>query len=187
MTLVGVVYHSGTGNTALLAEAVARGAASVPGVQSKRFAIVGAQIRDGRWKDDALLDGLDACDAVVFGTPTYMGSPSGQFKCFADTAGERFYDRRWRNKVAGGFTVSGGPSGDKLHALMGLYVLAMQLGMIWVSAESYLGDERGLNAVGCYMGVMGTALDAPPGAADLLTGELYGRRIAEIASRFGNG
>ena len=46
-----------------------------------------------------------------------MGGPAAQFKAFADATGERWYRGAWRDKLAAGFTVSSGPSGDKLNTL----------------------------------------------------------------------
>ena len=42
MATVAVVYHSGSGHTKLMAEAVQRGAASVPGVDARIHAITGS-------------------------------------------------------------------------------------------------------------------------------------------------
>ena len=84
MAAIAVVYHSGSGHTKLMAEAVRRGAASVPGVEVQIHAVTGSDIREGRWSNDAILEALDACDAIVFGCPTYMGGVSAQMKAFLD-------------------------------------------------------------------------------------------------------
>ena len=60
MATVYTVYHSGYGHTKLQAEAVHRGAASVPGVQ--------ANIRTTE-EAAANLDELDHADAIIFGCP----------------------------------------------------------------------------------------------------------------------
>lgn len=82
MTTVSIVYHSGSGHTARLAEAVARGAASIPDVKVQTIAISGKDIVEGRYKNASVFEQLDASDAIIFGSPTYMGGPSGQFKTF---------------------------------------------------------------------------------------------------------
>jgi NAD(P)H dehydrogenase (quinone) len=51
MVIIAVVYHSGTGHTAVLAEAVARGAASVPGATVHLLQIRPEQITNGSWDD----------------------------------------------------------------------------------------------------------------------------------------
>jgi len=70
---VAIAYHSGFGHTARQAEAVARGAASVPATV--------VSLHDVGELTDELWEALDHADAIIFGTPTYMGSPSAVFKC----------------------------------------------------------------------------------------------------------
>src|ERR1039458_3680557 len=143
MTAVSTIYFSGTGHTTKLAEAVNRGAASVAGGKTHLIAINGEDIVKGRYTHEAVLAQLDASDAIIFGSPTYMGGPAAQFKAFADATGERWYRGAWRDKVAAGFTVSGGPSGDKLSTLHYFVTLAMQLGMIWVGLPDLpMNDKR---------------------------------------------
>jgi len=115
MINIAVVYHSGTGHTTKMAGAVAKGAGAVADAKVNVLAIAGKDIVEGRFKNEAFLQQLDACATIIFGSPTYMGGPSGQFKCFADATGERWFKSAWRDKVAAGFTVSGGlgrPSRD---------------------------------------------------------------------------
>lgn len=191
MITLSVVYHSGTGHTAKMAEAVVKGASSVSDMKVNTLVIAGRDIVEGRYKNDALLAQLDASDAIILGSPTYMGGPSGQFKCFADATGERWFKSSWRDKLAAGFTVSGGPSGDKLSTLHYFFTLAMQHGMIWVGQAETPMNDKGINRLSSYSGVMGQAMTEPPeeapNAADKLTGEVFGRRVAEAAKRWKRG
>lgn len=191
MSTVSIVYYSNSGTTALLANAVARGAGSIAGTEVQLFPITGAQITEGRWQDPAVLAALSASDAIVFGAPTYMAGPAAQFKAFADATGSVWYTRGWKNKLAGGFSVSGSPSGDKLNTLNYLVGFAAQHGMTWVN-QDVLPDKSGaadaLNRAGSFVGVTAQNTNAPGAPAslhngDLLTGEAYGRRIAELAKR----
>jgi NAD(P)H dehydrogenase (quinone) len=192
MATISIVYFSGSGTTALLADAIAAGAQSVAGTEVQLFRITGSQIKDGRWQDEEVLKKLSASDAIIFGTPTYMGSVAAQFKAFADATGGIWYTRGWRNKLAGGFTTSGSPSGDKQSTLLYLSVFAAQHGMTWVGSEPLpavaTGDATGVNRLGSFLGVMGQGVGPHEGPAklgdgDALTGELYGKRIAELAQR----
>ena len=88
------------------------------GVQVTSLRISGEMIEQGRWNNPAFIESLDGCDGIIFGTPTYMGGPAAQFKAFADALGGHWYGRTWQCKVAGGFTTSGGLSGDKQGTLM---------------------------------------------------------------------
>jgi NAD(P)H dehydrogenase (quinone) len=187
MTTVSTIYFSGTGHTTKLAEAVNRGAASVAGVKTHLIAINGEDIGKGCYKNEAVLAQLDASDAIIFGSPTYMGGPAAQFKAFADATGERWYRGAWRDKVAAGFTVSGGPSGDKLSTLHYFFTLAMQLGMIWVGLSDLPMNDKGINRLSSYSGVMAQAgqesPEVAPNEADKATGEILGRRVATLAAK----
>ena len=176
MPTLSVIYFSGSGHTTKLAEAVHQGAASVAGVKANLIAINGDDINRGRYSNDPVFAQLDASDAIIFGTPTYMGGPGAQFKAFADACGGKWYAGAWRDKLAAGFTISSGPSGDKLSTLHYLFTLAMQLGMIWVGLPELPMNDKGINRLSSYSGVMAQAGQEPtevaPNAADKLTGEL---------------
>ena len=152
------------------------------------FAITGSQIVDGRWQDETIMEQLNNSDAIILGSPTYMGSISAQFKAFVDATSTVYFSRQWQDKLAAGFTVSGSPSGDKMNALMTMFVLAAQQGMIWVGLGETPGNENGINRLGGYIGAMGQAgqesVDIAPNREDKLTGEALGRRVAEITNLF---
>jgi len=109
MPTVSIIYFTGGGHTAKLAEAVNKGATSVTGVKTNLIAISGDDIINGRYKNDQVIATLTASDAIVFGSPTYMGGPAAQFKAFADATVESWFAQAWRDKLATGFTVSGTP------------------------------------------------------------------------------
>jgi NAD(P)H dehydrogenase (quinone) len=186
-----IVYFSGSGHTQKMAEAVAKGAGAIPGVKVNLIGLRGEDFTGGRWKNDAVLVELDASDVIIFGTPTYMGGPAAQFKAFADTTSERWFKRAWVNKLAAGFTVSAGPSGDKFNTLIYLFTLAMQHGMVWVGQTETPFNEKGINRLSSFSGAMGQAFTEPPevapNEADKLTGEIFGRRVAEAAARWVKG
>jgi NAD(P)H dehydrogenase (quinone) len=122
-----------------------------------------------------------------------MGGPAAQFKAFADATGMVWFQQGWRNKLAGGFTHSGSPSGDKLSTLQYLADLAFQQGMVWVGLgaipSAYSGQTDGFNRLGFYHGAAGVT-PFNPGAApvvdagDLRTAERYGQRIATLAAGY---
>ena len=187
MSTISIIYFSGSGHTAKLAEAVTKGAASVEGAQTHHIAISGDDIIKGRYKNDAVLNQLDASDAIIFGSATYMGGPAAQFKAFADATGERWFRGAWRDKLAAGFTVSGNPSGDKLNTLQYFFILAMQHGMIWIGQPETPMNDKGINRLGAWSGAMGQAgyesPDVAPNEGDKLTGETLGRRVAAFAAK----
>jgi NAD(P)H dehydrogenase (quinone) len=188
MTTVSIIYHSGTGHTTKLAEAIAKGAASVAGVNVHTVALNGKDIVEGRYKNDAAFAQLDASDAIIFGSPTYMGGPSGQFKTFADATAGAWFGQKWKDKIASGFSVSNSPAGDKFSTLQYLHTLAMQHGMIWVGLGEMPMQPNGVNRLGSFAGVTAQAgQESPeekPDAADKLTGEILGKRVAQAAKRW---
>ena len=185
MPTVSIIYFSGTGHTTKLAEAVQQGAASVAGVKTNLIAISGEDIVKGRYQNDEVFAKLDASDAIIFGSPTYMGGPAAQFKAFADATGGKWYAGAWRDKLAAGFTVSSGASGDKLSTLHYFFTLAMQLGMVWIGLPELPMNDKGINRLSSYSGVMAQAgqesPEVAPNAQDKLTGELLGIRVAQYA------
>lgn len=188
MITVSIVYHSGSGHTAKLAEAVAKGAASIIGVQVQSLVITSKDIIEGRFDNPAALEQLDASDAIIFGSPTYMGGPSGQFKLFADATSGSWFGQKWADKLAAGFTVSSSPAGDKFSTLQYFHTLAMQHSMVWVGLGGLAMQENGVNRLGSFAGATAQAgQESPedaPNAADKLTAEFLGRRVAEAAKRW---
>lgn len=174
MAKIAVVYHSGYGHTQRLAQFVAQGA-------DAQTVVIDADghVSESDWAV------LDAADAIIFGAPTYMGMASWQFKKFADATSKRWFASAWKDKVAGGFTISASPSGDKLSTLQYFITLAMQNGMVWVGQPAMndgtinrLGSNSGLMA---QVGQASPAEDIPQG--DLDTAKAYGARVAAVAAK----
>ncbi len=184
---ISIVYYSGSGHTAEMAHAVAKGAASAGDVTVIEHEIAEADIQQGRWMNETTLAALDESDAIIFGSPTYMGGISAQLKSFMDATSTRYLQRRWLDKIGSAFTVSGLAAGDKLNTLISCATFAMQHGMIWTGvAESPVTGE-GYNRLGFFFGAAGVALFEPPSempnAEDRQTGEMLGRRVAALAKR----
>ena len=185
MSNVAIVYHSGYGHTQALAEAVATGARAVPGTSVSLIPVAEVEARAAE---------LDAADAIVFGSPTYMGGVSADFAKFKDWTSGRWMEGKWRNKLAAGFTVSASWNGDKHNTLYQLLTLAVQHGMVWIGLglppgnNHSNGSSADLNRVGASIGAMAQA-NADQGvegigASDFKTFEALGRRVAEASHRW---
>jgi NAD(P)H dehydrogenase (quinone) len=190
MTNIAVIYFSGTGHVNLMAEAIAAGAPKSPDAKVQLLRITGEQIVNGRWKDEAMVASLNSADAIIFGSPTYMGGVAAQLKAFIDYASSIWAQQLWKDKIAGGFTHSAGMSGDKQGTLIYLATNAAQHGMIWVGAGE-MTQPNGVNRLGSYTGVMGQAIPDFTGTktvelntGDRLSCELYGQRIAAATKRW---
>ncbi len=193
MTTVAIVYHSGFGHTAVVAERVAKGAASVPGVTARLYKADELSSPDaGPWAE------LAAADAIIFGAPTYMGSASAPMKQFMDASSKVWFTQGWKNKIAAGFTNSASWSGDKLSTLTQFAVFAAQQGMIWTGPglmpgnNVSTGSPEDINRVGSFLGLMTQANgdqgpDVAPPESDRRTAEKLGQRVAEVAIRWKSG
>lgn len=176
-----VIYYSGYGHTKRVAEQVAQGAnAQLVAIDAE------GNINDADW------DTLNAANAIIFGAPTYMGSPSWQFKKFADATSKVWFTQGWKDKVFGGFTNSASLNGDKQVSLIYLQTLASQHGGIWVSlglppSNSKAATRNDMNNLG---GSVGLLVQSPADASveeipqgDLDTAKSYGQRVAQIAAK----
>ena len=157
MTKTVVVYHSGYGHTQRVAQAVAEGA------QAQLLTISAeGELSKSDW------EALEQAHGIIFGSPTYMGMASWQFKKVADATSKYWMSGAWKNKVAGGFTISANLSGDKLSTLQYFMTLSMQLGMVWVGQSE--GNDGHLNRLGSSSGVMAQVGPTSP-AADIPDGD----------------
>ena len=189
---VAIVYHSGYGHTAVLADSIAQG------VRDAGETPVLLKIDSAAQDFDAILAAVAPAQAVIFGAPTYMGDVSAPFKAFADASSKAFFTGAWKDKLAAGFTNSHSFSGDKAHALNSLVILAAQHGMNWINlgipAPNVTAAERGpetLNRVGSFVGLAGqsdnAAPELSPPSGDRETARLLGVRVAQAARRWRNG
>jgi len=182
MSKIAIVYHSGYGHTKRVAEAVAEGA------KGELVAIdAEGNFTEAQWTT------LAAADAIIFGSPTYMGSVSWQFKKFADASSKPWYSQAWKNKIAAAFTNSASMNGDKLSTLHYLFTLSQQHGMIWVGtgmlpSNSKAAQRNDVNYLASSSGAMAQSpSDASPDEmlpGDLETAKLFGARVAEVAGKF---
>ncbi|GAB6968668.1 flavodoxin family protein [Komagataeibacter kakiaceti JCM 25156] len=188
MPVIAIVYFSGYGHTARLADAVAEGLHTAPGAEALPLRIS----PDGALPDGAL-EQLGHADAIIYGTPTYMGGPAWQFKKFAEATARIWLAEGWKDKIAAGFTNSASVNGDKAMTLAYLWTLSQQHGQIWVGtgllpANTKANGPADVNWSGGSVGVMAispsdASTEEAPREGDLETGRLLGLRVARIASR----
>ena len=190
MTTIAIVYFSGYGHTAKQAEAVQAGAASVAGttVQVHRIDANG-DLTEAAWTQ------IGAADALIYGSPTYMGGPAWQFKKFADMSSKPWFTQAWKNKLAAGFTNSASTNGDKFSTIEYFWTLSQQHGQLWIGTGLMPANTKahGPSDVNWTAGFAGALAISPadaspeeaPRAGDLETARLLGARVAEYAKKFG--
>lgn len=179
---IAIVFHTKNGHTRKLAEAVDQGVAQV---NSARCSIIEVGATPTiPWHT------LHNANAIIFGSPTFMGNVSAPFKSFMDETSDFWLDLPWRNKIAAGFTISTSPSGDKSGTLIAMMTFAMQHGMIWVGQDRlgsiHTKDGLSINEAGSWNGLMATSNPDKTkliGEGDKETAIIFGMRIAKIAKR----
>ena len=180
-----VVYHSGYGHTAKQAEAIAEGAGNVDGA-----VVNSVQVADLEDAESDAWSHLDEANALIFGCPTYMGSPSAGLKAFMEASSGRWMEQKWADKLA-----AGSQNGDKQNTLVDIATFAAQHGMVWINLNIMPGNNNSkgsvddLNRLGASLGAMAQSNidegpDVAPTAADLETARKLGERVAVCSKRW---
>lgn len=184
---IAIVYHSRAGHTERLARLLAQ---EMTTDRSLAHLVTVAEV-------ESSLDLLKSADTIVFGSPTYFGNVSAEFKHFMERTGAFWYRQPWKNKLAAGFTLSSTINGDKLNTLESMMLFACQHSMNWISLgvlPRFLNNEQteGQNRLASYIGLMeqcdnGEQVIHSQHPGDLLTAELFARRIVEVTVRYTGG
>ena len=157
-----VTYHSQSGNTERMAEAVVEGVKSVSGAEVllKRVGKVTA-------------DDLFSADAVVVGSPVYWSNMSGEVKTFFDNWQFKFGvfpEFKMKNKIGAAFATGGQVSSGK------------ELTMLTILA-AMLGNQMIVVGGGGAFGASATTEGNSPGIdnKEVADAKALGRRVAEVA------
>ena len=139
-----VTYHSRSGNTERMAEAVMEGAKSVAGTEVvlKRVGQVTAE-------------DLFSSDAVVVGSPVYWSNMAGEVKTFFDNWQFKFGvfpEFKMKNKVGAAFATGGQLSSGKevtmltiLAAMLGNQMIVVSGGGAFGASATTEGDSPGID------------------------------------------
>jgi NAD(P)H dehydrogenase (quinone) len=176
-----IVFHSGYGHTHKIAQAVAEGS------DGHLLAIdTDGNLSPGGWEK------LAAADAIVFGSPTYMGNVSWQFKKFADESSKVWMNQGWKDKLGAAFTNSASVAGDKQTTLYAMFTLAQQHGMLWVGTGLMPSNAKAAKRddVNYLSSFAGLATATPSDASvdemvegDIRTAKLFGQRLRDAVTR----
>lgn len=157
-----IAYHSLSGNTERMAEAVADGAKSIPGtdVLLKRVGQVTAE-------------DLFSSDALIVGSPVYWSNMSGEVKTFFDNWQFKFGvfpEFKMKNKVGAAFATGGQVSSGKeltmltiLSAMLGNQMIVVSGGGAFGASATTEGDSPGIDN------------------KELADARALGRRVADVA------
>ena len=158
-----IAYHSVSGNTEKMAQAVSEGAKAVSGAKVilKRVGDVGT-------------DDLLSSDAVIVGSPVYFGNMSGEVKTFFDNWLLKFgvfREFKMRNKIGGAFTTGAAVSNGKELTMLSIL-------------EAMLVNQMIVIGGGGAFGASATTGPDSPGIDDkeLAAARDLGKRVSEVAS-----
>ena len=158
-----VTYHSLSGHTERMAEAVVAGAQSVPNtvVVLRRVSLVTAE-------------DLFSSDAVIVGSPVYWSNMSGEVKTFFDNWQFKFGvfpEFKMKNKVGAAFATGGQVSSGKevtmltiLAAMLGNQMIVVSGGGAFGASATTEGDSPGIDK------------------QELADARALGQRVADVAT-----
>jgi len=169
-TNVLVVYHSITGNTAQMAEAVAEGARSAVNVEVSLKTI-----------DQTSLQDLLAADAIIVGSPVYNANVTAEVQAFISKW--PFEDMPMKDKLGAAFVTAGGISAGEEITQMNILQSMLIFGMIVIGGPDWQ-SPFGASAIvyeppfGDYEGIAPQFLEK---------GRRLGKRVAETAKKLNSG
>jgi NAD(P)H dehydrogenase (quinone) len=195
MTKVLVLYYSSWGHVESMAEAVAEGARSVPGVavDLKRVPelVPDAVARAAHYKTDqrasiAEPEELANYDAIVFGTPTRFGNMAAQMRNFLDRTGGLWARGQLVGKVGSVFAVTGTQHGGQETTITSFHTTLLHHGMVVVGLPYTFEGLVKMDEISGGTPYGATALAGSDGSRPVSANELdgarfQGRHVATIA------
>jgi NAD(P)H dehydrogenase (quinone) len=160
-----IVYHSESGNTERMAQAVAEGAGSVDGVEAILMSV--AQVTN---------EDLTGADAIIVGSPVYYANVSPKISEFI--ASWPFEGRPLKDKIGAAFVTAGGISAGEEIVQMNILQSMLIFGMIVAGGPDWT-QPFGASAI---TGEPPFEANDPAEISDHFTnkGYLLGERIAGI-------
>lgn len=200
MARILVLYYSSYGHMRTMAQAVADGAASVPGtvVDIRRVPeTVPAAVRRsaGFIEDDAAEaqpSDLENYDGILFGTPTRFGLMAGQMKQFLDQAGGLWARNALVGKVGAVFASTGSQHGGHEATLLTTQIPLQHFGMLIAGLPySFAGQTTSEQIIGGAPYGAGTIAGGDgslqPNEIELEGARYLGAHVAEIAAKLAAG
>ncbi len=200
-TKVQVVFYSMYGHVYKMAEAVAEGVRSVPGVDvvvkqvpetlsDEVLAKMGAtQARKAfAHVPVAEADALADADAIIFGTPTRFGNMCGQMRSFLDRTGGLWMKGALIGKVGSVFASTGTQHGGQETTITSFHTTLLHQGMIIVGcpySEQRLMNMKEITGGTPYGATTLAGADGSrmPSDNELAIARFQGQHVAQIAKR----
>lgn len=163
-----VIYDSVTGNTRQLAEYVAEGARSIPGIEVRVIPVAEATKEDALW-----------ADGIALGSPTYVGTVSWRMKKYWDDIALKVWGQM-DGKIGCAFATQGGWGGGAELTCMSLLIMLMNVGILTFGVPDYTGHQFTLH--------YGATTAGQPGQPkEIEAGLRLGRRLAQWVAYYVEG
>jgi NAD(P)H dehydrogenase (quinone) len=164
-----IAYHSETGNTEKIAQAIRKGAAAVTGTE-----VIMRKLADV--KDPEILQ----ADGIVVGTPVQWSNASTETRRFLDRVGDVLWKAKLNGdgRTAGAFCTGGGVAMGKEMARLSILSALLTMRFTVIGGV----DDQGFGT----MGPEATTGPADPGVSDKEQEEAraFGERFAKMTRQF---
>jgi len=189
-----VLYYSASGSVRVLAEAVARGIASVEGMHARvrtvpRVATVIDKLSPAVPSEGApYVDArdLEECVGLALGSPTRFGNMAAPLKHFIDGLGPEWSRGTLAGKPAAVFSSTATMHGGQEVTLVSMMVPLLHHGMLIVGlpyTEPELNSTRSGGTPYGATHVSGTANDRPVSDEEAKLAFALGKRLAAVAKK----
>jgi NAD(P)H dehydrogenase (quinone) len=189
-----VLYYSATGSVRALANAVARGVASVEGMQARvrtvpKVAPVTERIEPAVPPEGAPYveaRDLEECVALALGSPTRFGNMAAPLKHFIDGLGPQWARGTLAGKPAAVFTATASMHGGQEATLLAMMLPLLHHGMLIVGVPYSEPDLNNTRSGGGPYGashVSGAANDRPVSDEETRIAFALGKRLAGVARK----
>ena len=197
MTKVLVLYYSTYGHVEHMAEAIAEGARSVPGVavDVKRVPELmppevakASGVKLDQAAPIAQVDDLPNYDAIIFGTPTRFGNMASQMRNFLDQTGGLWMKGALVGKVGSAFCSTATQHGGQETTLTSFHTTLLHQGMVVVGVPYAEPRLMEMNEISGGTPYGATTLAGPdgsrqPSANELAIARFQGAHVAKIAAK----
>lgn len=189
-----VVYYSRHGSTRALAQSIARGAESLPGIAVRLRTVPEVasvtQVAQPAVPDEGApyvtADDLRECCALALGSPTRFGNMAAPLKHFLDGTTGEWLAGALSGKPAAVFTSTASQHGGQESTLLSMMLPLLHHGMLLVGipySEAALAQTVGGGSPYGASHVAGSGAQVPLSEHERQLAQALGRRLAETALR----
>jgi len=192
MDYVLILYYSHNGNTAKMAQQIARGVEEVNGIEARLRSVPSistvCEATEASIPDSgapyATLDDLRHCAGLLIGSPTRFGNMAAAMKHFIDSSGELWLSGGMIGKPAAVFTSASSMHGGQESTLLSMMLPLLHHGMLLLGLPYSESDLLTTRSGGTPYGashLSGGKSDLPLSDEEKRLCQALGRRVAETA------